>query len=202
MYINIVSGLGETGITDYYSYWIINASYCVCSCSSTTQWRDWGQVWEAWMISNPTLSLPEWTGPNRRCALWDCGNQSCMVWDRLSRMRSFQTENTNRQEIQNMHFCTHLPFYIRPFSLHIFLFIRNLPRSSITFLVNCSFLYLIEGLLCNLCGAGNTSQHARSHLYNKSWYRVMIPYDVVTFTVAVSQIDTSERWRVCLHCIY
>jgi len=109
---------------------------------------------------------------------------------------------TRRQEIQNMHFCTHLPFYIRPFSLHIFLFIRNLPRSSITFLVNCSFLYLIEGLLCNLCGAGNTSQHARSHLYNKSWYRVMIPYDVVTFTVAVSQIDTSERWRVCLHCIY
>lgn len=70
-----------------------------CSCSSTIQWRDWGQVWEVWTISNPTHSLPEWTGSNRRRALWDCGNQSCMLGDRLSWMNSFQTEHTFRYTV-------------------------------------------------------------------------------------------------------
>lgn len=92
-------------------YWIKRlVSVLSCSCSSTTQWRDWGQVWEAWMISNPTLSLPEWTGSNRRCALWDCGNQSWMLGDCLSWMNPFQTGHTNRYTV-NMHFCTHHPFF-------------------------------------------------------------------------------------------
>lgn len=42
----------------------------LCSCSSTTRQRDWGQVWEVWTISNPTPFLPQWSGPNRLTPLW------------------------------------------------------------------------------------------------------------------------------------
>lgn len=135
-----------------------------CSCSSTTQWRDWGQEWEAWMISNPTLSLPEWTGPNRRCALWDCGNQNCMLGDWLSWMNSPQTGHSNRYKVNTDYAFLHTPLILctatqSPCTLFLFcfcFFVWNLPSSSITFLVNCSYLYLTEGLLCNLFGAGNT----------------------------------------------
>ncbi len=107
---SVISELSTVNVCIYFSslchftWLLVELKMCVhvclclvllCSCSSTTQWRDWGQVLEAWMISNPTLSLPEWTGPNRRCALWDGGNKSCMLGNWLSRMNSFQTGHTN-----------------------------------------------------------------------------------------------------------
>lgn len=114
----------------------------LCSCCSTTQWRGWGQVWEAWTTSNPTLFLPEWTGPSEHYALR--GPQTA----RGRTLSSFRTGTTNRQTVDAM-----LRFI---FVFFCVLFLLNLPRTSVTFPVNCSFLYLKEGFFWVILGAGNT----------------------------------------------
>lgn len=96
----------------------------LCSCSSTIQWKGWVQEWEVWMILNPTLSLPEWTGPNRRCALWDCGNYSRTLGDGLSWRNFFQPKHIIRYTVNiDGPFFTHLPLCVRPVSPKYFRFI-------------------------------------------------------------------------------
>lgn len=70
----------------------------LCSCSSTTQQRDWGQVWEVWTISNPTPFLPQWSGPNRLTPLWKA--ESLVVkknW--LFSVNFLLTEHTNTNTV-------------------------------------------------------------------------------------------------------
>lgn len=90
------------------------------------------------MISNPTLSLPECNGTDRRCALWDCVNQRWEDW--LSSMNPFRldkrTVNTNLAFLHTSVLWT--------FINHVLFFSWNLPISSISFHVDRSLLYPIE----------------------------------------------------------
>lgn len=90
-----------------------------CSCSSTIHRRGWGQVWGVWTTSSPTLSSPEWTGPNRRRRIsWERGDdQSHKLGDGASWMISCLRLNTLFHisvSRDNTCFCTHLLFSSSP----------------------------------------------------------------------------------------
>lgn len=94
-----------------------------CSCSSTIHRRGWGQVWGVWTTSSPTLSLPEWTGPNRRRWIsWECGDdQSHKLREGASWMISCLRLNTLFHisvSRDNTCFCTHLLFSSSTFFLY------------------------------------------------------------------------------------
>lgn len=110
-----------------------------------------------------------------------------------------------------MHFCTDLPFYVRPCNpqVPVRLVCFSLKRvcQAAVFPSLYSSHFFISFTVQHFWCREHLTRVWCNNLYNRCVYRVLIHYNVVAFhtphALAIRQnvLTESERWHFCSHCV-